>query len=199
MAYITPLRLLLLLSILPTLAYAEKLENNSQKKHFIIEHAELITHTSGIRHILNADIRLTFNQEIITALEHGITLQIDTEIKIKQRRHWLWDKTVYTTVVAQKLQYHPLSNQYLVTRQNLGSKHDFQNLHQALKFIGTIRDQPIKIPDTLQQEGTTAQIRTQLNTDNLPSPLKLATYIHAAWNLSSPWHECHYKNANEME
>ena len=191
MTHIIRLCLLLLLSILATLSHATKAENNAPKKRFFIQHAELVQHESGIKHTLNADIQLTFNQEIITALEHGVALQIDTEIKIKRNRSWLWDKTIYTTVLMQRLQYHPLSNQYLVTRKNLGNKHDFQNLHQALKFIGTIRNQPIKMPNTLQQEKQyTAQIRTHLNTDELPAPLKLATYLQAAWQLSSPWQAC---------
>lgn len=191
MNHISLLRVLILLSILPTLSYAANLENNSKKKHFIIKHAELIPHTSRIEYILNADIQLTLNQEITTALEHGIASQIDTEIKIKQSRNWLWDKTIYTTVLAQKIQYHPLSNQYIVTQQNRGNKHDFKNLHQALKFIGTIREQPIKIPHTLHQEKKyTAYIRTKINTDDLPAPLKIATYIHGTWKLSSAWQAC---------
>jgi hypothetical protein len=153
---------------------------------FIVKNAEL--NADGREYILNADLQFNFSKEALKALKHGIALQIDIEIQAKLSRKWLWDKTIRETVLSQKLEHQPLSEQYLVTDLNTGIKRHFQLMGHALEFMGTIIDHPFFELTSLKQGKTyIAQVRARLNTESLPTPLRLSAYIDADWQLSSPW------------
>ena len=174
------LSILVCLFMFPVLLYAELNDG------FIVENAEL--NPGETEYSLSADIQFHFSNEALRALEHGIALQVDIEIQAKLTRKWLWDKTIRQAALIQRLEHHPLSNQYLVTDLNTGIKHRFQNLNNALKFLGTIKDYPLFGLATLKQGETyTAQVRARLNTESLPTPLRLSAYIASDWQLSSPW------------
>lgn len=168
------------LFLFPSSLYAE------QNDGFIVKNAELNAGERGYN--LNADLQFRFSKEALKALEHGIALQIDIEIQAKLNRKWLWDKTIRETVLSQKLERQPLSDQYLVTDLNTGIKRRFQIMELALEFMGTINDHPFFEFTTLKQgKSYSAQVRARLNTESLPAPLRLSAYIDADWQLSSPW------------
>jgi hypothetical protein len=168
------------LFLLPVVLYAELTGD------FIVANTEL--NPDKTEYVLNADIQFHFSKEALRALEHGIALQIDIEIQAKQSRKWLWDKTIRKAVLSRRLEHKPLSNQYLVTDLHTGIRRDFQSLSYALEFLGTIRDYPFVKSTTLDSGKTyTAQVRAKLNTESLPTPLRLSAYITSDWQLSSPW------------
>lgn len=168
------------LFLFPSSLYAERNDG------FIVKNAEL---NAGEREYnLNANLQFHFSKEALKALEHGIALQIDIEIQAKLSRKWLWDKTIRETVLSQKLEHQPLSDQYLVTNLNTGIKRHFQLMDHALEFMGSINDHPFFELTTLKQGKTyRAQVRARLNTESLPTPLRLSAYIDVDWQLSSPW------------
>jgi hypothetical protein len=173
------------LLLLPASPHAEL--HHLQSKHgFIVENAELIS--DGAEYKLNDDIQFHFSKEALKALEHGIALQIDIEMRAKQTRKWLWDKNIRNKIYSQRLEYQPLSEQYLVTDLNTGSKRHFRNFQYALEFMGSINNYPFLELAALQQDKTyTALLRASLNTESLPTPLRLSAYVSSDWQLSSPW------------
>ena len=173
---------LVYMSLFPISLYAELNDG------FIVRNAEL--NQIETKYLLNADIEFRFSKEALQALEHGIALQIDIEMQTKQIRKWIRDKKISEEVLSQRLEHHPLREQYLVTNLNSGIKHDFHNLNNALEFMGTISDHPFLEPSTLEQgQMYSAQIRARLNTESLPAPLRLSAYISSDWRLSSPWYK----------
>lgn len=143
--------------------------------------------TNHSEYTLKADITFQLSKEALKALNHGISLQIDTEFQLKQPRTWLWDLIIYRTTLKQKLQYHPLSEQYIVTNLNTYTRNHFRNLQLALKFMGNIKDWPISTSVELTQSNKYISLRTLLNKESLPTPLKLSAYTNPDWQLSSPW------------
>ncbi len=173
------------LCLLPLSPHA-KLNPIESKLGFIVKNAEL--NSVGTQYMLNADIQFRFSKEVLKALEHGVALQLDIEMQIKQTRKWLWDKSIRKKILSQRLEYHPLNEQYLVTNLNTGSKRHFQNFHHALKFLGSINDYPFLELSVLEQgKMYTALLRANLNTESLPTPLRLSAYVSSDWQLSSPW------------
>jgi len=175
------------LLLLPLSPYAEI--NDVELNHgFIVESAELSS--NGDKYTLNADIQFNFSKEALKALEHGIALQIDIEMRAKQTRKWLWDKNIRKKILSQRLEHQPLSDQYLVTDLNTGIKRNFHSFHHALEFLGSIKDYPFLELASLEQGKTyTALIRASLNTESLPTPLRLSAYVSLDWQLSSPWYK----------
>ncbi len=153
---------------------------------FTVNHAALTPDETG--YTLTANIRFQLNEETRQALEHGVALRIDIEIEARQLRLWLWDRVLRTEFLKRRLEYHPLSEQYLVTDLNAGIKRHFQTLPHALAFLGTIKNYPA-FGRISRVEGAryTARIRARLHTESLPTPLKLIAYTSADWRLSSPW------------
>ena len=172
----------LLLSPLPSYAELNDIESD---QGFIVKSAEL--NPVGARYTLNAVIQIHFSKEVLKALEHGIALQIDIEMEIKQNRKWLWDKKIRKKILSQRLEHQPLSDQYLVTNLNTGVKHHFQSFYHALEFLGTINDYPFLELTSLEQDKKyTALVRASLNTESLPTPLRLSAYVSSDWQFTSP-------------
>lgn len=175
----------LLLSPLSSHAELNHVESNHG---FVIESAEL--NSVGAKYTLNAVIQFYFSKEALKALEHGIALQIDIEMQAKQTRKWLWDKKIRNKILSQRLEHQPLSNQYLVTNLNTGVKHHFKSFNHAIEFLSSINDYPFLELTSLEQDKTyTALIRASLNTESLPTPLRLSTYVSSDWKFSSPWYQ----------
>jgi len=175
------------LLLLPLSSHAEK-NYKKLSQGFIITSAEL--NSDGDKYRLNADIQFHFSKEALKALEHGIALQIDIEVQAKQTRKWLWDKKIRKKILSQRLEHQPLSNQYLVTDLDTGIKHNFDSLRRALEFLGSINDYPFLELASLEQDKTyTALVRASLNTESLPTPLRLSAYVSSDWQLSSPWYK----------
>lgn len=180
--------MLMNLSLCPTLLHAELSEARITELNdgFVVENAELTAEETD--YLLDADIEFHFSKEALKALEHGIPLQIDIEMVIRQSRKWLWDKTIQEASLNLRLEHHPLSNQFLITDLNTGIKRHFQRLQNALEFLGTIKRYPFLARSALDKNKSyTAQVRARLNTESLPAPLRLTAYIASDWRLSSPW------------
>jgi hypothetical protein len=139
-------------------------------------------------YVINADIDYRLSAETEKALKHGIPLQFDVKLRIRQLKHWLLDKTVSSVLLQYGLQYHPLSGNYLVTNINAGQRQQFQNLADAMGFLGKLRDYPLVSRDTMDANGDYyGQIMAQLNIRTLPTPLRPLAYISADWRLASSW------------
>jgi hypothetical protein len=137
---------------------------------------------------VNAKISYQLGKESRNALEHGIPLEFDIDFRIKKRRLWLWDKTLVNKTITYRLEHQPLSGNYLVTRLDDGELEQFQNLEDVLKYIGKIKNFPLTDTSLLERDGSLyAQIKSHLNIEALPAPLRPLAYISTEWRLSSPW------------
>ena len=137
---------------------------------------------------VNAKISYQLGKESRTALEHGIPLEFDIDFRIRKRRLWFWDQTLVNKTVTYRLEHQPLSGDYLVTRLDNGELEQFQNLEDVLKYVGEIRNFPLTDASSLEMNGSLyAQIKSHLNIEALPAPLRPLAYISTDWRLSSPW------------
>jgi hypothetical protein len=138
---------------------------------------------------VNANISYQLGKENRNALEHGIPLEFDIEFRIKKRRPWMWDQTLISRTITYRLEHQPLSGDYLVTRLDNGDLEQFQNLEDVLVYIGKIKNFPLIDTATLGTGGIFyAQVKTHLNIEALPAPLRPLAYISSEWRLSSPWY-----------
>ena len=138
---------------------------------------------------VNADIHYQFSKESLTALEHGVALQIAIDIRAKQLRNLLWDKTIREETMQLQLEHHPLTGNYLVTNLDTGIKNQFHVLPNALEFLGSLRNYPFLKTATVEPDKSyTMQIRVRLNIGSLPAPLQLLAHMSPDWQFASPWY-----------
>lgn len=138
--------------------------------------------------VMDADIAFDLSGETIEALNHGIPLEFDIKVRIKKDRDWIWDETILSKKITYRIEFQPLSEQYLVTEINSGETKQFQHLDGVLNYMGEVKNYPLISVDMITPDNRyTAQIKSQLNIQALPAPLRPLAYFSSQWHLSSPW------------
>lgn len=137
---------------------------------------------------ISADISYQLSKETIDALDHGVPLEFNIEIRLKRNRKWIWDKIIITKTITYRIEYQPLSGQYLVTELHSGDINQFHDLNDVLDFMGVLKDYPVIGIDMLSSKYKyVAQIKSRLNIQSLPAPLRPLAYLSSEWHLASPW------------
>ncbi len=139
-------------------------------------------------YLLNAKVSYTFSNDLLDALEHGVALYFNVILKTSMKRQLLWDKTLAMDTINYRLEYHPLSQRYLLTEYNRLLRYDYTTLDAALTSMGTISNYPIKLDEKLSADGDyITSVRVLLDSKSLPAPLRPLSYISPGWKLSSSW------------
>ncbi|VAW92663.1 hypothetical protein MNBD_GAMMA23-2476 [hydrothermal vent metagenome] len=141
-------------------------------------------------YLLTANLNYHFSSEAIEALEHGVPLLILVDIEIRSPRWWWSDTTIAELEQGYLLLYHALSESYVVHNLNSGTQNNFIRLAQALSFLSTIKNLPILDANLLDpKKEYYLRVRTHLDIESLPAPMRPLAYISSDWQLSSGWYE----------
>ncbi|MGH8248024.1 MAG: DUF4390 domain-containing protein [Gammaproteobacteria bacterium] len=139
---------------------------------------------------LDATINFDFDGELLLALEKGVELNIEVQVRVKRGRKWLWDPVVAEERMKFRLQHHPLSNDYIVTDLLNNVPHQFPSADAAIRHLGSISNHFLVDKDSIRDGPTyTGYLRARLNIDLLPAPLQPAAYVSREWRLQSPWYD----------
>jgi len=140
---------------------------------------------------LNADIRYALSEEVLEALNNGVAITMQLTINIERPRAYLWDESIATLLQRYSLKYHALSGQYLVQSLNSGEQRSYLSLASALRALGRIRDLPILNQASFKStQGAVVRLRSKLDTNALPAPLRPVAWLSNEWKLSSEWFTC---------
>ena len=122
------------------------------------------------------------------ALRSGVPLRIELEIQVIRNRRFLLDSVEAELRQAYQLQYHAISERYIVLNENSGDQNTFATLFSALNFLGRLSELPI-IDAALLEPGARYEVRIRagLDTGGLPGPLRLLTFWRGDWSLESEW------------
>lgn len=141
-------------------------------------------------YLIDIRLRLNLDDNMTEALQHGVSLELDVEIEIRQERKWLWNKYIDGTMLRYQLEHHPLSGNYLVIDRDDNTRMQLQTLEEALDYIGSIENLPVVEAERLQDdENYIGLVRAELNFEELPPPLQPATYVSPRWQMESQWYE----------
>lgn len=148
-------------------------------------HAELYDEV----YLLDADIEYRFSEASQEALQNGIPLVLEIEIKVERLREWLWPETVATLSQRHRLQFHALSDRYVVHNLNTDQRQSFARLETALETLGTLREFPMLDRRLLQADARyQVKLRAGLVVEELPTPIRLWAYASDQWRLGSDWY-----------
>jgi hypothetical protein len=138
---------------------------------------------------LNAKLSLDLPVEARGAIDDGLTMRLDYQIEIARVRAYLPDGGIATLVQSYELNYHALSQRYLLRNLNTGEQHDFGSLQAALDRLVVIRGLPIIDADLLQP-GPVYEIRVRavLDMDGTPDALKWLLFWTDDWSSASKWY-----------
>lgn len=164
---------------LPTVAHA---------KGFTIR--SVSTHLQDKVYQLDASIDYQFSDTALEALRNGVPLIVLLDIKVEQERSWWWNKTVADLQQGYLLLYHALTEKYIVNNLNSGAQDNYERLSTALNALGKVKDLPI-LDAHLATNGNRyiVRLRTRLDLESLPAPMRPLAYISSDWRLESDWYE----------
>lgn len=136
---------------------------------------------------LNGRIEYRFSEEAIRALQNGVPFLILLNIEVEQIR-WYWNKNLAELEQGYLLLYHALSEKFIIHNLNSGVQDHYASLDEALSALGRINNLPLLdakllLPDARYQ----VRMRTKLDIESLPAPMRPLAYISSDWKLDSDW------------
>jgi hypothetical protein len=138
--------------------------------------------------MLSADIVYQLSEKAMDALQNGVPLFWDIQVKMLQHRDFFGDKTLIDTAIRYRLQYHALLNMYRVRNEDSGEIYNFSTLSAALDLMSVLRDfRVIEKTGIAPEQHYLCAVKVNFDRDALPLPLRPIAYIDPQWYLSSDW------------
>lgn len=139
---------------------------------------------------LNAWIEFRLSTEARTALQSGLPITIQLQVQLLHVRRFWFDAQKASLSQKYQLEYHALSERYIVRNLNSGDQSSFATLFSALNFLGRVNRLPL-IDASLLDPKTRYDIRLRavLDTAQLPGPLRLLAFWRRDWSIASSWYQ----------
>jgi Domain of unknown function (DUF4390) len=156
-------------------------------------HFEVRTAVAELRdgvYFLTAWVEYRLSSEARAALESGVPLSIRLDMEISHNRRFWFDSDDADLRQLYQLEYHALSERYIVINVNSGDQASFASLFAALNYLGRIERLPI-IDAALLEGGRDYELRLRavLDVEQFPGPLRLLAFWRRDWSLASDWYQ----------
>jgi hypothetical protein len=155
-------------------------------------HFEIRTAAAELRdgvYYLNASIEYRLSTEARDALHAGVPLTIRLDVEIIHPRRWWFDNEDAALRQSYQLEYHALSERYLVRNLNSGEQTTYGSLLAALEALGNIRGLPlIDVPVLEPGRAYDVRLRAFLDEEQFPGPLRLLAFWRRDWSIASEWY-----------
>ncbi len=124
------------------------------------------------------------------ALDSGVPLTIHIDVLVIDPR-WYWaDQNVGELRQSYQLQYHSVSQRYIVLNLNTEEQNTFATLFAALNDLGRISELPMIDAALLDaDQDHEVRIRAFLSMEDLSGPLSFLAFWRRDWSLSSDWYQ----------
>lgn len=153
--------------------------------------AEFVVRTVEVQNVedrllVSANVDLGLTKEVEDAVNNGVPLVLVTEFRII-RSGLLWDADVDQTNTRSRLRYHALSDHYIVESSASEGIEMFRSVDDALRRIGTLRNITFALPKSSTKSHHQLAVRSRLDIDALPGPLRPMAFLSSNWRLKSDW------------
>ncbi len=139
-------------------------------------------------YLMDAEIEYRFSDKAIEALENGVSLTLEVHVQLREEGAWVWQADLLDVRLRYRIRYQALASLYQVLDLQSKSKQNFATLRAALDALGKIEGLPVVRQDQLKPgESYQLSLRSKLDIEQLPLPLRPMAYITPAWNLESEW------------
>ena len=139
-------------------------------------------------YLMDAEIDYRFSGKAIEALDNGVPLTLEVHIQLREKGAWVWQADLLDVRLRYRIRYHALASLYQVRDMQSQTDQNFATRRAALDALGRIEDYPVIRQGELDpNESYLLSLRTRLDIEQLPLPLRPIAYIMPAWNLESEW------------
>jgi hypothetical protein len=138
---------------------------------------------------LNAVVGYRLSTEAVDALHSGVPLGLRLDVEIIHPRRWWFDNEGAALRQSYQLDYHALSERYIVLNLNSGDQASFGSLPAALEYIGRVERLPLLDTAVLEDDrGYYVRMRASLDQEQFPGPLRLLAFWRRDWSIASEWY-----------
>ena len=143
---------------------------------------------SGV-YYLDTWIEYRLSSDALEALDAAVPLTIQLEVEFINPR-WYWaGENVGNLRQSYQLQYHSLSERYIVLNLNSGEQNTFATLFSALNDLGRVTRLPLIDAALLDpNQNHDVRIRALLSTEDMPGPLRFLAFWRRDVAQSSDWY-----------
>jgi hypothetical protein len=141
-------------------------------------------------YFLNASIEYRLSSEARDALQSGVPLTIRLDVELTHDRRFWFDSEDAALRQLYQLEFHALSERYIVLNVNSGDQASFATLFAALEYLGQIERLPLIDAALLEDgRGYDLRLRAVLDVEQFPGPLRLLAFWRRDWSLASDWYQ----------
>jgi len=157
------------------------------KADFLVQSGQTNLEPGGLVNTIRSSLSLS--DEVTEALNSGIELHMVFQFRLFRIRPFIWDDRLGEWNVGYRLKYHALSAGYVLLNETNEELETFLSIRDAMESLQNLTIRLPVITETLPEteHGYRMSLRILMNTEMLPSPLKLVTEISGAWKLDSEW------------
>jgi len=127
--------------------------------------------------------KITLSSDVKDALDNGITLTFDCELKT-EKKLWLLSLPQNQVKYSFTLTHHSLSNRYLVHYVGAQPPKNFASAGEATDFIS---EKAIKFLNQYTSKQNDAKMRLSLNKFKLLGPMRLNAFVAEQWDIDTGW------------
>lgn len=138
--------------------------------------------------LLHARIDYPVNPVIRDALHDGVTLTVDLDTRIERERRFWFDADVVYLTLRRELDYHAVSDRYLVRDVRSGNQRSFATLEEALVDLGTVEGWPVLVEPQLVPGSYRISVRAGVRRGRLPASLRVLAFWTDDWHRVSEWY-----------
>jgi len=140
---------------------------------------------------LSANFRFELSEQIVEALHNGVPITLTLDMSIYRERSYIWDEQIASLTQSYQIRYQALTKQYMVKNLNTGLVDNFKDIQGAYENLDTLENFPLIDSKLISPDSRHyTMLRTRVDLDSLPVPLRLRAYFSSVWALSSEWYTC---------
>jgi hypothetical protein len=133
-----------------------------------------------------AKAEFSFDEDVLAALESGITLYFELHIRVVQQRKYLWNAEHHRVKYAFSVRSHALSNQFITTNLVTGQQGVYRSIQLAIDNLGHLGYLAVVDINALTTTSNLLmEMKLALDIESLPAPMIPMAYISRSWHMSS--------------
>ena len=138
---------------------------------------------------VNGRVEFSLSEAAFEALAKGVRLDVELRIDVNRSRRFIWDDTVADLRQRYRLNYHALTERYVVVNANTGDAESFASIDAALDYLGSVQELPL-IDEALLDRDARYEVAMKAVVDvkELKGPLKLLSRFWGDWRIASDWY-----------
>lgn len=154
----------------------------------LVIRAPTVSSVNGV-YVLNARLQFEVPEQVEQQLRDGATLTLDLQVRFSRSRNWWRDAQLAALDQRYELQYHSVSERYVLRNVNSGAQSAYITLTEALVSMQHIDDVPLLDQNLITpDERNEISLRARLEVHSIPGVLSVLLFWHSEFALESIWY-----------